>query len=294
MSGERPLVCVTIDVEDWIQSTLDFDASLTLRCEHNTHAMLDFLDELGVPSTCFVQGMVAERFPQLVRLIAARGHEIASHAHTHRPLHRMNAAELRAELRHGKQVVEDAAGAPVRGFRAPDFSIGAPCHTLDEASRDVFRALADCGFGYDSSVVPARVRRYGVASAPRGPFLLREGLVEVPLSTLSLGGGRRLPALGGGYLRLLPLVYNRLALGQARRARRPSIVYLHPYELDVDELPAIARTRRVPLRLRLSQGVGRSGVRAKARHLLGRRPLEAITMGALVDRLRAGSPLEVH
>jgi polysaccharide deacetylase family protein (PEP-CTERM system associated) len=248
-------VCVTVDVEDWIQSTLSFDAAISSRCRTNTLRMLDLFDRLAIRSTCFIQGLVAKHDPKLVAEIAARGHEIACHAHTHRPLHEMSAATLREEIATSKRLLEDAAGAPVIGFRAPDFSLGAPCDSVDDVNRGIFAELAAQGFRYDSSVVPARMRRYGVARAPRGPFWLREGLLELPLATVWLG--RRVPALGGGYLRMFPFSIQRVALWQAMRADRPAVVYLHPYELDRDELAEISRRQHIPWKLRLSQSLGR-------------------------------------
>ena len=265
-------LCVTVDVEDWIQSTLDFDAQITDRCRTNTVRMLDLFDRLDIRATCFVQGLVAKHDPKLVAEIARRGHEVACHAHTHRPLFSMNRATLRDEIATSKQLLEDACGQPVIGFRAPDFSLGEPCDSLDEVNREIFAELAAQGFAYDSSVVPARMRRYGVASAPPGPFRLREGLLEIPLATVWLG--RRFPALGGGYLRIFPFSLQRIALLEADRADRPAIVYLHPYELDTRELGEIARSRPISWKLRLSQSLGR-----------GRR------LERRIDRLRTGRTL---
>ncbi len=248
-------VCVTVDVEDWIQSTLDFDAAITDRCRTNTARMLDLLERLGIRATCFVQGLVAKHDPGMVAEIARRGHEVACHAHTHRPLFSMSDSALRDEIATSRKLLEDATGQPVLGFRAPDFSLGEPCETLDEVNRQIFVELATQGFRYDSSVVPARMRRYGVATAPRGPFWLKEGLLEIPLATVWLG--RRWPALGGGYLRMLPFSLHRVALWEAARAQRPAVVYLHPYELDTGEVGAIARSQHVPWKLRLSQSLGR-------------------------------------
>jgi len=256
------MIACTVDVEDWVQSSVSFDAAITDRCVDNTRRMLALFARLELRGTWFVQGMVAEKYPALVAEIAGGGHEVACHAHTHRPLFSMSQAQLRDEIRRSRDAIESAAQAKVVGFRAPDFSIGEPCERLDEVDRRLFEVLATEGFTYDSSVVPARMRRYGVAEAPPGPFRLKEGLIEFPLATVWMG--RRWPALGGGYLRMLPWLYHRLALWQAAHADRPAIVYLHPYELDVDEVAATVRTHPVSMRFRLSQQLGR-GTRVEAR-----------------------------
>ena len=175
----------------------------------------------------------------------------------------------------------------VRGFRAPDFSLGRPARQLGEVERRIFAALARHGFHYDSSVVPARTRRYGVAGAPTGPFRLREGLIEIPLATLRVG--RRIPALGGGYLRLFPLALSRWAVTQAAAERRVPVVYVHPYELDGEELTDVRRARPIPWRLRVSQGVGRATVARKLLALTrGRR---FVCMGELAARVAADATL---
>src|SRR4051812_6514780 len=92
MSGSRPLAtaAMSIDVEDWFQvenlkpvvarSTWDAQQSRVVR---NTSRILDLLQDHGARATFFVLGWVAERQPDLIRRIAAGGHEIASHGYGH-------------------------------------------------------------------------------------------------------------------------------------------------------------------------------------------------------------------
>ena len=107
-----PVGALTVDVEDWYQSCIDFDATISDRVVRNTSLLLEALQDSGTKATFFVQGLVAEAFPSLVRELVEAGHEVQSHAHTHRPLDRMSAAELREELVRGRAAVEDAAGCP--------------------------------------------------------------------------------------------------------------------------------------------------------------------------------------
>lgn len=277
------MIACTVDVEDWVQSSVDFDAEITDRCVENTRRMLALFAEIDVRGTWFVQGLVAARYPAIVKAIADAGHEIACHAHTHRPLFAMTDQQFRDELRASRAAIEAATGVRVVGFRAPDFSIGAPCEQLEDVDRRLFAILAAEDFLYDSSVVPARMRRYGVGDAPSGPFRLREGLIEFPLATL--WAGRRWPALGGGYLRLFPWAYHRLALWQAERAKRPAIVYLHPYELDTDEVDSAARVRSIPTRFRLSQHLGRGRTVAGRLRRIARNRRSA-SLGELASAMR--------
>jgi polysaccharide deacetylase family protein (PEP-CTERM system associated) len=74
---------------------------------------------------------------------------------------------------------------------------------------------------------------YGVPDAPRFPHRPGPGdLVEIPMTTVQLGG-RNMPIAGGGYFRLLPYSVFRAALRRFnRRERSPGVFYFHPWEVD--------------------------------------------------------------
>ena len=57
-------------------------------------------------ATFFVLGWVAERFPRLVRAIAAEGHEIASHGYAHRLVYDLTPRQFREDIRRSKDVLE--------------------------------------------------------------------------------------------------------------------------------------------------------------------------------------------
>ena len=103
--------------------------TLTRRVERNTDAVLALFDEAGVKATFFTLGWVAARHPALIRRIAEAGHEIASHGWDHRRVFTMDEAAFRADLDRAREAIEDAAGPPVPGYRAPSFSIDA-AHAL--------------------------------------------------------------------------------------------------------------------------------------------------------------------
>jgi polysaccharide deacetylase family protein (PEP-CTERM system associated) len=254
---------LTFDVEDWPQSTLDHDLPITERVRTNTLRLLDLLALEEVKGTFFVLGLVAERFPGLVRDIEDRGHEVASHGFSHRPVHGMTPEQFRGDLKRSLAAIGAAARGPVLGYRAPDFSI--PARSLW-----ALRIIAEEGFKYDSSIFPIAGPRYGIREAFPSPHLVRCGddisLVEFPMTTTEYLG-YRLPAAGGGYFRVWPYFHTRLAIARLNRRGHPATSYFHPYETDPDEL------RRspfpIPLALRLSQGLGRSGVPRRLRRLLG-------------------------
>src|SRR6185436_2003271 len=125
--------------------------------------LLDLLARHDARGTFFVLGCVADRTPDIVKRIAARGHEIASHGRTHRRITHLTPPELREELRTSKQRLEDLTGQSVIGFRAPSFSI--------VPGREwAFDVLIEEGYRYDSSIFPIRrSSEYGYPSSPREP-----------------------------------------------------------------------------------------------------------------------------
>ena len=271
-----PACALTVDVEDWYQSCIDFDAPISERVVRNTALLLEALEESGARATFFVQGLVAEAYPGLVRELVVAGHEVQSHAHTHRPLDRMSPAELREELVRGRAAVEDAAGVPVNAFRAPDFTIGAD-------NLWALELLAETGFRVDSSIFPIRTRRYGIAGWELAPHRLDlesgAALLEAPVAVACLGR-LRVPVAGGGYVRVAPGAVLRRLLRGIVAAGRPPIVYCHPYEFNPHELGEYRG--RVPERFRRAQGLGRSAFVPRLQSLLA-----TMRFGRLDDVLAA-------
>ena len=257
----RPLAAFTVDVEDWYQSCVDFDAPISERVVRNVDRILAVLDDFGVKGTFFVQGRVAESFPKLVRSLVEEGHEIQAHGYSHRPLYAMNRQELREELKRSHDSVEDAAAVPITAFRAQDFSI-----TSDTLW--VLDVLAEVGFTIDSSIFPMRTRRYGIPGWPVGPHYVDAAngsrLLEVPVAVWARGRWR-LPVGGGGYFRIAPAKFLERALSSIAR-NRPAVVYCHPYEFNATELAEYGD--RIPAKLRFSQGLGRGSFVERVRHLL--------------------------
>lgn len=249
---------LTVDVEDWAQSTLDRSLPISGRFVRSTVALLDLFARHRVRATFFVLGKAAEAFPEIVPLIAAAGHEVASHGYGHEPVWNLTPAAFADDLRRAREVIEPLAGQPLVGYRAPDFSIG----LRNLWALDILRAE---GFRYDSSIYPIRNPRYGVPGAPLEPYEAVDGLVEFPLAAVALGG-TRWPVAGGGYLRLVPYAITRWALRRINAAGRPAVVYLHPYEIDATELDELPY--RVSLKLRVTQSLNRHRTRARLDALL--------------------------
>jgi polysaccharide deacetylase family protein (PEP-CTERM system associated) len=230
---------LTVDVEDYfhvsaLASSIHRDSwdSRESRVVASTRKLLDIFEQFGVLGTFFVLGWVAERYPQLVRDIATRGHEIACHGYSHRLVYEQSRKEFREETARSKQLLEEVTGSEILGYRAASYSIV-------RKSLWALDVLVDLGFAYDSSIFPVRHDRYGIPDAERAPHRIRtpegRGIVEWPLST-ARAFGFRLPVAGGGYFRLLPYWLTRWGLASInQRELRPFVFYLHPWEVDPEQ-----------------------------------------------------------
>jgi polysaccharide deacetylase family protein (PEP-CTERM system associated) len=172
---------------------------------------------------------VAERYPQLVKDIAARGHEIACHGLSHRLVYEQSPEEFYTETLRAKSLLEDIIGSAVLGYRAASYSIV-------RESLWALDILVELGFDYDSSIFPVHHDRYGIPNAERVPHRMSTpngaSIVEWPLATAKILGCR-LPVAGGGYFRLLPYWLSRWGLTSINRGDlRPFVFYLHPWEID--------------------------------------------------------------
>jgi polysaccharide deacetylase family protein (PEP-CTERM system associated) len=246
-----PHFLITIDVEDWFQvenlrpwnPPAAWDRR-ELRVERNVHRLLDLLDG-KVRASFFVLGWIGERLPHLVREIAARGHEVASHGTSHRLCRPLSDAELRDELASSKRLLEDITGTEVRGFRAPNFSV-------DDRVLDLVR---ECDYRYDSSYNSFSLHgRYGKITLNGQPragiaYELNDDFFELPVSNLPLSSisilgtlGHlkhfryfHLPWSGGAYFRLMPLGVFLLGVRAILDRDGAYVFYMHPWEIDPEQ-----------------------------------------------------------
>lgn len=239
---------MSVDVEDYFQVEAFADVvrrssweSWPSRVERNTLRILDVLDAYQAKATFFFLGWVAERFPQLVRETAARGHEIACHSYWHRLIYTLSPKEFEEDTVRAKSVLEDIVGDAVYGYRAPSWSI-------TQKSLWALEILFNAGFTYDSSIFPIHHDIYGIPEGRRFPYRhtlsvndSRSIIEYPPLSARCFGV--TLPAAGGGYLRLLPTAYTRWAIRRAESESQYAVIYLHPWELDPEQPHIAGRAR---------------------------------------------------
>jgi polysaccharide deacetylase family protein (PEP-CTERM system associated) len=222
-----------------------------------TQRILDLCDAVNCKATFFVVGRAAEAAPQLIRDVAARGHEIAYHSHNHISLTEEDPARFCREMRRDKKLLERLSGKTVLGFRAPRFS-------LTPESRWALDVLAEQGFRYSSSIMPTSISRFGFPEAKKTAFVWPNGIVEFPLPVASLGKFR-LPYLGGIYLYQMPLV---LVRGFLSRSKPGDVLwtYAHPYDFDQEE--EFVQMPRTPLWVSLVLWQARRRAASKIRSIL--------------------------
>jgi len=236
LATKHDISAFTIDVEDGINIAMrdHFNVYMppTDRVVKNTNRLLQLLDENNVKATFFILGQIATHFPELVKDIYKEGHEIGVHGHDHIQLFKFTPEEARLDLEKAKKSIEDITGEVVKGFRAPAFSV----MPATDWALDI---IAKAGFSYDSSIVPARLGRYGWPgfSSKIQKLALSSGLeiIEAPLPVVKMLW-KYVPACGGGYLRMFPYWFSSRALKSILK-KSPGIIYMHPYEIDIDKYP---------------------------------------------------------
>ena len=239
-SNQQKTILLTFDVEDWFQvenfkEYIPYSSweSKELRVEKNTIELLDLLDSITakVQATFFVLGWVAERYPDLVREIQKRGHEVASHGFEHHLCYNQTLEELRQDLIKSKGLLENLIGAEVTGYRAPSFSI----------ADETIRIVQEAGYLYDSSYNSYGGHgRYGSLTLPKAQkqdlplYALASAFYEIPVSNLKIGK-KIIPWGGGGYFRLLPSLLHRAGVKQILKQNRCYTFYMHPWEIDPNQ-----------------------------------------------------------
>jgi polysaccharide deacetylase family protein (PEP-CTERM system associated) len=222
-----PTLSFSVDFEDWYQGIeLPFAdwSKYEPRIEKGLMPVLDLLSERGQKGTFFTLGWIAEKYPQLVKEIASRGHELASHGYSHEKVYDLTPDQFRTEVSRTKKVIEDLTGKPCVAYRAPFFSITAK-------SLWALPILAEEGYTIDCSISPVKTWRYGIASCPDEVFFIPEiGIIEFPVS--SFRAARRNWSVGGAYFRLLPYFLTRRGIRNRLAENKATMFYIHPWEYD--------------------------------------------------------------
>lgn len=194
---------LTFDIEEWALVKSEGQIARNKYAEYDRYLerILEMLNRRSIYATFFCTGMMAQKFPHILKLIYNYGHEIGCHSFCHTWLNKMNVAEVREDTHAAVDAIEQCVGQKVLSYRAPAFSIG-------ENNKWAFDILAENGIERDASVFPAN-RDFG--GFPRFEYKVPVKIQyediqikEYPICTIHLLG-KDVAYSGGGYFRFFPL-----------------------------------------------------------------------------------------
>ena len=236
---------LTFDIEEWFH-LLDVPATKSekqwvnyeTRIHENMETIFKILDRYNVAATFFVVGWIAEKYPEIVRMIDRRGYQIGSHTHTHQLAYDQDRSTFYNDVEKSIKTIEDVIGKKVELFRAPGFSIS-------EENKWAFEVLHELGITTDSSVFPINHSHGGLKGYPSAkPSLLKYNgitLKEFPINSHTIVGNKMVFS-GGGYFRLLPYQFIKKATSKSDYV----MSYFHPRDFDfnqpmIEDLSSIRR-----------------------------------------------------
>ena len=231
-----------IDFEDWFHPEL---IQRHITTKNNRLTVVDGIDKIlewlrknDTFATFFMVGELLESKPELLDKILDNGHEIGFHTMYHTRLDTPNFKEKFSE--EIKKFAELTKGKS-HGFRAPTFS-------LNHTTSWVIDILEENNYLYDSSIMPAKTRLYGIPNADVEPYRISSSslehndptskILEFPLLT-TRWLGYNFPVCGGFYLRFLPLKIIERAIKNNIEKNIPATFFIHSWELTPEFMPKI-------------------------------------------------------
>ncbi len=216
---------LTYDIEEWYLEKEFYGNRKEKYQEYERYlrSIIELLDETDTKATFFCLGKIATEFPEVVKLISNKGHEIGCHSNTHAWLNKLTYEQVKEDTHAAISALEDVCGSKVKSYRAPAFSIG-------ESNKWALEILASEGIERDASIFPA-VRDFGgfPNCLIETPSIISYNGIEIkefpiPLTTVL---GRELAYSGGGYFRLFPYSYIRKKIQKSDYA----MTYFHIEDL---------------------------------------------------------------
>ena len=235
-----------IDFEEWFHPELiqkyikktDNELSVV----NGIDKILELLRKNDTYATFFMVGELLEKKPELMDKILDGNHEIAFHTMYHNRLDSMkNKQEFVDELKKFAELTSKKS----KGFRAPSFS-------LNYSSSWAIDTLIENGYHYDSSIVPAKTKLYGMPNAELKPYKITSEnleknnhngkLIEFPLLTRKFFN-YSVPVAGGFFIRLLPLRWIETAIKNNESKKIPSTFYIHSWELTPEYMKKVSLSK---------------------------------------------------
>lgn len=225
---------LTFDIEEWFH-ILDNNSTKTYkewqnyesRIHRNMDRLFSILEKYDQKATFFCLGWIAEHYPDTIRAIVERGHEIGSHTRMHQLIYEQSSQSFKKDLEHSIKTLEDITGQKVKYFRAPGFSI-------KEKNKWAIEIIAKAGIEADFSIFPAPRSHGGFPSykspAPSIISYKTIQLKELPINYIKIMG-KPLIFSGGGYFRLFPYSL----IKQWTKQSDYVMTYLHPRDFDPNQ-----------------------------------------------------------
>jgi peptidoglycan-N-acetylglucosamine deacetylase len=225
---------LTFDIEEWFH-ILDNTSTKTeadwakypSRIDENMDRIFSLLAENQLSATFFCLGWVARKYPQIIKNIADKGFEIATHSDLHQLAYEQDYKTFKADLQTSIDAIEDVIGKKVRAYRAPGFSI-------KNENKWVFETLIECGIEVDCSVFPAKRSHGGFAEFGHAePCWIETNGLKIKEFPINLYKGLGVPTIfsGGGYFRLLPY----FVLDNLTQNTDYMMTYFHPRDFDAGQ-----------------------------------------------------------
>ncbi|MDF2606148.1 MAG: pgdA 6 [Bacillales bacterium] len=228
------LNALTVDVEDWYHTNglnipKDKWETLPSTVYENTIKLLNLFDDYNVKATFFIIGDVAKKYPNLVKEIARRGHEIGCHSMNHRLVSSQTFEQFKVDFHECMDLLEELTGGKIKYYRAPSWSIS-------KDKLDFLNYLQQNGILIDSSLQPVKTPLSGINGIPLEPFKpvlnnKKIELIEFPPTVYRISKRITFPFAGGFYLRFFPITLIKYLLRKVNKTR-PGMIYLHPWEFD--------------------------------------------------------------
>lgn len=226
---------LSFDIEEWyLEKILHGGRDFRYQQFDDAFAkLMDELDNFGIKATFFCVGKLALEYPQVVKTIVEKGHEVGCHSNEHTWLDKMDEATLRQDTKDAIKALEDVCGQRVTAYRAPAFSI-------TEKNKWAVDVLAECGIESDSSIFPASRDFGGYPVFPQDtPCLIKHGnavIKEYPISLTTIAG-KKIAYSGGGYFRMLPYGLVKRTINK----RDYNICYFHLNDLIDQKMKMMSR-----------------------------------------------------
>jgi len=231
-----------IDFEDWFHPELVqphiIEKERKPTIVNGIDKILDWLRKNETFATFFIVGELIEAKPELLDKIVNGGHEIAFHTMHHT---RIDAPNFKERFIEEIELFDKITSKRSKGFRAPSFS-------LNYSSSWLIDVLSSHNYQYDSSVMPAKTRLYGIPNADTKPYKITSStlehndsagtIIEFPMLTTRIMG-YTIPACGGFYLRFLPLSIIEKAIKGNNKQGIPATFFIHSWELTPEFMPKI-------------------------------------------------------